>query len=310
MGVQRRGVVVLATGPLALIQDRGRFGHRHEGVGHSGAADLGAHALGARLLGNDPDTAAIEATLGGLCVRAVGRLDIALTGAPAPASIDGRAVAHQARLCLDGGATLTLGVPPAGLRTYVSVRGGFDVPPVLGSRSTDTMSGLGPEPLSPGDRIPVGAACGPLPDTEHSPRGEHACAPATPQPIELGLLPGPRRDWFTDPDALTDGLWQVTDQVDRAGVRLQRADAGSETRALERAAAYVGRELRSEGMVRGAVQVPSDGNPVIFLADHPVTGGYPVIGVVARAAMDRVGQLRPGDIVRFRSRFTVAPRPA
>src|SRR5690606_29891168 len=128
---------IIEPGPLALIEDRGRPGYLEVGVGHSGAADRAAHALGARLLGNDADTAAIEVTMGGLVARAHGSIHLALTGASAPAAIDERQVAHATRLTLGDGQTLRLGLPAHGLRTYVSLRGGIDVTPVLGSRSTD-----------------------------------------------------------------------------------------------------------------------------------------------------------------------------
>ena len=284
-----RALEILAPGLLATIQDQGRRGYLYVGVSHSGAADRAAHALGARLLGNLLTTAAIEVTLGGLTVRARGQLDLALTGAPAPATIDSRPAAHASRLTLHDGQVLTLGTPVTAMRTYVSVRGGIDVTPVLGSRSTDTMAGLGPPPLRPGDILPVGVECATaLPATDHAPYPTQA---EPPEVLTIGTTRGPRSDWF-DTD-LTTTPWRVTDRLDRAGIRL------TGDRLVGRREAYRSRELASEGMVPGAIQVPPSGEPVIFGPDHPVTGGYPVIAVVSESDLDRVAQLRPGDVIRF-----------
>ena len=135
---------VLATGALVLVEDDGRPGRAAVGVGRSGAADRTSHRLGARLVGHPEDRAALEVLLGGLVVRARGRVTVAVTGAAAPATLDGRVVAHAALVDVPDGATLSLGMPVTGVRTYLTVRGGIAVPPVLGSRSTDTLSGLGP----------------------------------------------------------------------------------------------------------------------------------------------------------------------
>jgi len=294
---------IIEPGALALIEDRGRPGYLEVGVGHSGAADRAAHALGARLLGNDPDTAAIEVTMGGLLARAHGRLHLALTGAPAPATIDDRPVAHATRLTLHDGQLLRLATPTHGLRTYVSLRGGVDVTPVLGSRSTDTLSGIGPAPLQRGDLLRIGTDCADLPAADHAPHP----APDPSGPVTLEIRPGPRAHWFdidlieepgadrttTDHPTATAPTWTVSDRLDRTGVRL------TGTRPLERSTAYRSVELASEGMVPGAIQVPPSGEPVIFGVDHPVTGGYPVIAVVRDSHLDRVAQLRPGDTIRF-----------
>ncbi|MFQ6171096.1 biotin-dependent carboxyltransferase family protein [Oryzobacter sp. R7] len=282
---------VLATGPLVLVEDEGRPGHAAVGVGRSGAADRGAHRLGARLVGHDPALAGLEVLLGGLVVRAHGRLTVALTGAPAPATVDGRPVAHASLLDLPDGAVLRLGTPDRGLRTCLAVRGGIAVDPVLGSRSTDTLSGLGPPPVRAGDVLPVGAAGSRLPHLDHAPRREDASTPAV-----LDATPGPRAPWVGGEPALgglIGPVWTVGGASDRIGLRLN----GSR---VERDAAHRERELPSEGLVRGAVQVPPGGEPVVFLADHPVTGGYPVVAVLTPDAADRAAQLRPGDTVRLR----------
>ena len=281
-------LTVLTAGPLATVQDRGRPGLAAMGVTRSGAADRAAADLANRLVGNDPAAAVVEVTAGGLRVRAERTVLIAVTGAPAPVTVDGRAAPFAGPLTLAAGTELALGRPPVGLRTYLAVRGGIDVPPVLGSRSTDSLSGLGPAPVRAGDLLPIGRQAGEEPIVDVAPVGAPSSRPV------LGVLPGPRRTWLA-PDAwaaLTQAEWTVTADSDRVGLRL----AGPP---LARARDD---ELPSEGLVPGAVQVPPDGAPVLFLADHPVTGGYPVLAVVVTADLSAAAQLRPGDTVRFRAR--------
>lgn len=278
---------MLTTGPLATVQDRGRSGWAAIGVTVSGPADRAAAALAGRLVGNAPDAALVEVTAGGLRVRAERTLLVAVTGAPAPIRVDGRPGPLHAPLTLRPGAELVLGVPPVGLRSYLAVRGGIDVPAVLGSRSTDTLSGLGPAPLRAGDRLPVGRLVHGEPVVDVAPVASPSARPV------LAVLPGPRRDWLA-PGAwatLLEREWAVTADSDRVGLRLAgpRLDRARED------------ELPSEGLVPGALQVPPDGAPVLFLADHPVTGGYPVLAVVTTADLSAVGQLRPGDVLRFRA---------
>jgi biotin-dependent carboxylase-like uncharacterized protein len=277
---------VLAPGPRATVQDRGRPGWASIGVPRSGAADLASHDLANRLVGNRAEAATVEATAGGLRVRAETAALVAVTGAPAPVAVDGRPGPFNAPFPLPAGAVLELGLPARGLRSYLGVRGGVDVRAVLGSRSTDTLSGLGPAPLRAGDRLPLGGLAGDEPFVDVAP----VAAPAE-RPV-LRVLPGPRRDWLAPGawTALCGGAWTVSPDSDRVGVRL----AGPR---LERARDG---ELPSEGLVTGALQVPPDGAPVLFLADHPVTGGYPVLAVVVTADLPAVAQLRPGDEVRFR----------
>jgi biotin-dependent carboxylase-like uncharacterized protein len=282
-----RALEILATGPLTLIQDLGRVGFAAIGVGGSGAADRGAFRLGARLLAQPHTAAALEATFGGLSVRARGQLQLALTGAPAPAAIEGRGVGYCGPFTLSDGQVLTLDTPPVGLRTYVSVRGGIDVPSVLGSRATDTLSGLGPPPLQNGDIVPVGPPPLTFPNLDQAPTS------ALPrESIILRALRGPRDDWLADMDALTTTAWTTSSHSDRVGIRL-------EGNALQRHASRKGQELSSEGVVRGSIQVPPGGEPVIFLADHPVTGGYPVVAVLLDDDIDRAAQAVPGQHIQI-----------
>jgi biotin-dependent carboxylase-like uncharacterized protein len=277
---------VVATGPLTLVQDLGRPGLAAVGVGRSGAADRGAFRLGARLLAQEYAAAALEVTFGGLQVRAHGDVLVALTGAEAPVTVDGRGVDFRSPVPVRDGQTLRLGTPEVGLRTYLSVRGGIDVPPVLGSRSTDTLAGLGPAPVRAGDRLAVGPPPRRFPCVDVAP-----VAPTSLGALVLQAVPGPRDDWLADAAALAATPWTVSSRSDRVGIRLEGAP-------LRYAASRVAQELPSEGVVRGAVQVPAGGQPVLFLADHPVTGGYPVVAVVVAADVDRAAQARPGQQVR------------
>ncbi|WP_432532996.1 5-oxoprolinase subunit C family protein [Kineococcus arenarius] len=281
---------VLATGPLTTVQDHGRPGRFRYGVGVAGAADRSALALANRLVGNPPGHAALEVLLGGLEVRASAPLVVAVTGAPAASTVDEAPVPHSSVLLLDPGQVLRLALARTGLRSYVAVRGGFAVAPVLGSCSRDTLAGLGPEPLRPGDRLPVG----PPPPRRPALHTAPVAAPAT-GTVTVGVLLGPRADWFTDPTVLFTGTWTVTPDSDRVGLRLHRPDG---QRGLERSRHD---ELPSEGVARGSLQVPPSAQPVLFGPDHPVTGGYPVIGVVRDADLDRLAQVRPGQSLRLRA---------
>ena len=277
-----RAFTVLEPGPLTTVQDEGRPGQAAIGVGRCGACDRRSYRLANRLLGNEPGTPALEVTFGGLTLRAEADLLVVTTGARCPGA------PHNAPQLLRSGQVLRLGAPAAGLRTYLAVRGGVDVPPVLGSCSTDVLSGLGPAVVRAGDRIPVGRPGGPAPGVEVAPVADPEGGVVT-----VRVTPGPRRDWFPDTawESLLGQQYAVTSDSNRVGIRL-------EGEPLARARSG---ELPSEGMVRGALQVPPAGTPVLFLADHPVTGGYPVIGYVVDDDVDRCAQLRPGQGLRFRS---------
>ncbi|MFV0460276.1 MAG: biotin-dependent carboxyltransferase family protein [Actinomycetales bacterium] len=283
--------VLTAAFPV-LVQDLGRPGLASVGVSESGAADRGSYLLGARLLGQHDDRdrppAALEITNGSVSLRVSGSPTLVLTGARAEATLDEVPVPHATPFHVRHGQHVRLATPSVGLRTYLSVRGGIDAAPVLGSRATDTLSGLGPAPLIAGARVRTARPAGwwlpgidvPAPDP-----------PAT-DPLALDVLPGPRADWVTD--SLAGTVWTVSQDANRVGVRTHGTP-------LRRAGDRVGQELASEGIVRGAIQVPPEGTPVVFLADHPVTGGYPVVGVLTERSADLAAQARPGQRLRFRA---------
>jgi biotin-dependent carboxylase-like uncharacterized protein len=270
---------VLGIGPLATVQDLGRPGYAHLGVSRSGALDPPALERANRLVGNPGDAAGLELSFGRFAGRVHSDTLVAVTGATAPVTVDGEAVSTAASV--RAGQTIEVGAPTAGVHCYLAVRGGIDVPPVLGSRSTDTLSGLGPKPLRVGDRLPFGHL-----------HGEPALEPAPAEygdEIRVRVRFGPREDWFRSAEELTWNRYQMG-MANRIGARLNGP-------ALARSVAA---ELPSEGLMAGAVQVPGNGRPIIFLADHPTTGGYPVIAVVHPADLPLIAQARPGASVVFR----------
>ena len=283
-----RALEVLTPGALALVQDLGRPGFAHLGVPPSGALDVGALRLANRLAGNTESCAGIESVLGGLSVRATSSCTVAVTGPPVTVRIDGRDAGSHAPLPVRAGQTVTLGTPAHGLRCYLAVSGGIAAEPSMGSRSRDVLSGIGPDPLTSGTILPLGDVLG-------VPAGADVVVPSTaPQELVVPVTLGPREDWLDDPAALSV-WWTVTPESNRVGLRLDGP-------ALRRAPAYAEAELPSEGVVTGAVQVPPSGLPVVFLADHPTTGGYPVAAVVPSASLAALAQARPGTRLRFRPR--------
>ncbi len=273
-----------------LLQDRGRPGYAGQGVSGSGAMDRGALLAANLILGNAPDMACLEVAYGGLRVRAHGACVVAVTGADVPLTVENgaagttREVFRYQPVFLEDGDTLAMGMPGAGMRAYLGVRGGFAAGAVLGSLSTDTLAHIGPAPVMPGDRLGIRLAS---PDAAHG-----AVLPAPGDVVTLDVVLGPRTDWFT-PEALrlfSTQTWEVTPDSNRVGLRLEGA------RPLTRSNAE---ELPSEGVHAGAIQVPAQGQPLIFLADHPLTGGYPVIGSVAAHHLDLAGQIPIGASVRF-----------
>jgi KipI family sensor histidine kinase inhibitor len=304
-------IEVVRPGPLATVQDLGRPGFGHLGVPAGGAADAGSLMRANDLVGNPAGTAGLEFTLGRAVLRFGCDAVVAVTGAAAEVTVDtgtvGTSAGYGVALRVPAGAVLRIGAPPAGLRTYLAVRGGIDTPLELGSRSADLLSGLGPKPLRAGDVLPIGPSGTGTPPGASSPPGasrRHRAAnagpagqpagPATGGAVLLTVVPGPRDDWFTEAamGLLCGADYTVRPASDRTGLRL---DGPALPRAIEG-------ELPSEGVVNGALQVPPDGRPILLLAGHPVTGGYPVIAVVVSADLGRAAQLRPGQAIRFRLR--------
>jgi biotin-dependent carboxylase-like uncharacterized protein len=278
-----RALEVVDPGALTTVQDLGRPGWAHLGVPRSGALDEPALRQANRLVGNPESAAGLETTLTGVTFRLEGSATVAVTGAQCDVRVDGRAAAWGTALVAAAGAEITIGRATDGLRSYVAVAGGLDVAPVLGSRSTDLLSGLGPAPLGTGDRIGLGEPGSARHGTEVVPR---------PLGKTLRARLGPRSAWFTLAalEALDGAAYAVSPDSNRIGLRLtgpvvERVSEG---------------ELPSEGMVLGAVQVPPNGQPVVFLHDHPTTGGYPVVAVVVDEDLPVCAQARPGDRLTLR----------
>jgi biotin-dependent carboxylase-like uncharacterized protein len=288
----RATVTVVRPGVLTTFQDLGRPGWAHLAVPCSGALDPAAHARANRLVGNDERAATLETTVDGVALRFDSPTTVAVTGAAAPVLVNGEQRGWSLPLSLREGDVLDVGPAVAGVRSYVAVGGGFDAPRVLGSRSHDLLSGLGPPPLVAGARLHVGGDKG-LPAAL-----DMAPYPAPPVVETLLVSPGPREGRLSDEGArlLFEQTYRVSPLSNRIGLRL-------EGRPLERR--LVG-ELPSEGMVWGSIQLLADGQLVVLLADHPTTGGYPVVGVVDRAGASACAQARPGTHLRLRR---VRPRP-
>jgi len=331
-------ITIVDPGMQMLIEDLGRPGNASVGAGRSGALDRAALRLGNRLLGNDESVAALELLYGGAQLRferptwfaitgARGRLELGSGGeaagaggaGPADTEVDDtevddtdraapadpadgiprsarRLVEPDTPIRAEAGETLSIGPAEAGMRYVLAVRGGILARDVLGSRSRDTGAGIGPAPLVAGDLVQIapnpGAGIPPV---------DALTVPAPPtDTIVVHVRPGPRADWFAA-EAITrfyETEWRVSADSDRIGVRLTPpAIRSGDSPYLRRVNSD---ELPSEAMVPGGIQVPPNGAPVVLLADHPVTGGYPVIAVVADADLDLFAQLRPGQGVRFR----------
>ena len=296
-------VTCISTGLHTAFQDHGRYGMEGLGISASGALDQGAMRRANRMVGNPIHTPVLENLLGQLVLRAQGPCTLAVSGAAVTLQVRSRAgqawlVPQAQAVALNAGDSLHVGTPMAGVRCYVAVRGGFAVQPVLGSCSTDSLAQVGPAPLQAGQVLEVG--CSVPPSQLQAVPLEADAAPELPRAgdtVWLDVVLGPRTDWLT-PQALqtlTEQPWAVTPQSNRIGMRLQGAQP------LERLHTQ---ELPSEGTVPGAIQVPLSGQPVLFLADHPLTGGYPVMGALASHHMDLAAQIPVGCHIRFR---VVAP---
>lgn len=259
---------------FTTVQDAGRSGFAHLGVPTSGAADRASYLLANRLAGNAPDAALFE-TAGGLSFSALNDVDVVITGAECDAVAGGRPVAHCAAFMLRRGESLTMSRVREGVRSYVAVSGGIVGTAILGSLSHDTLSGIVPMALQPGAELAAGASVA-------SPSSLDT--PIRPAPARtLRVTKGPHHDFVSvnDSDFLARNIFRVSTRSDRIGVRLL-ADAPSKTGTAA--------TLRSVPLVRGAVQLTPSGELVVMLADHPTTGGYPVIAVAQPDDVDRLAQ--------------------
>lgn len=279
-------ITVIRPGVLTTFQDAGRHGYAHLGVPGAGAADMHSLRIANSLVGNSAYAVALEITADGPTLRFEVPAAIAFSGARVTAVVDGAPVAMDQTLWVSAGQVLRVGRVSAGVRCYLAVRGGLDVPKVLGSASTDTLSGIGPPTLTRGRQLRI---------------GRHAAlvsgwylnqVPQFPVDTELRVLIGPHDDWITAASraAMVTRQFKVSAASDRTGIRLENTN-------LKRARQG---ELQPAGMVTGAIQLPPDGNPIILLPNHGTTGGYPVVATVISADISKLGQLREADSVYFK----------
>jgi len=287
---------ILRAGLLTTVQDLGRTGQREFGVASGGAVDPLACAVANRLAGNELSAATLEITMGACAIRFSSATIVALTGADCHADLDGVPVWSWWRFPVARGQTLTLRPARFGMRTYLAVAGGIDVPVALGSRSTDLAAGFGGHEgraLHDGDRLAIGHA-----STDIHKVGPLGVRPplwlSDPLAHRVRVLPGPEYDDFTAATHKTfwENPWQVTPNSNRMGYRL----AGPEALARKKNRAH---DLPSHGVLPGVVQVPPSGQPIILLADAQTTGGYPKIGTVISADLWRLGQARLGSTLYF-----------
>jgi len=290
-------IEVLRCGAMTSVQDLGRPGYRHLGVGHAGAMDCIAVRQANMILGNDPAAAVLEVSVAPLVLRFAEDTHVALTGTDFTASLSSTSGEHaQDVSVLPGHATpvragsiLTLSRPTIpGAHCYVAVAGGIDVPLVLGSRSTDLSAGFGGlagRTLAAGDQLPVGAVTGRCISSRHGVRSI--------RPIHiLRALPGPDWDLFTAEaqDRLPKQPWRIRHQSNRMGLRLH----GSSLPLRQPV------ELLSSGVMPGDVQVPPDGLPIVLANDAQTTGGYPRIASVIEADIWQLAHMPPSTSVFFR----------
>lgn len=278
-------ITVLEPGRFTSFQDGGRVGFAHLGVPRAGAADSLSLRQANLLVGNAEYAPALEMTLSGPVLHFEVDAIIALTGGRADARLDEVPIAMYQSVAIGSGQTLNCGALSTGMRAYLAVAGGFSAPPVLSSVSTDTLAGLGPCILHAGETLSIQA--------RRLEQGWYWRAPPEfDDRMVLRVLAGPHPEWFAA-DALAgllQGEFEVRSDSDRSGLRL--AGAHIPRRDLN--------ELRSQGMVNGAVQVPGDGHPIVLLCNHGTTGGYPVLAVVIAADLPRLGQLWPGAKLHFK----------
>lgn len=285
---------VRQPGLQLLIQDLGRPGFASMGVSGAGAADRTALRTANRLVGNAETASGLESFGGGAQLRFTGDGVAAVTGADGPITVtagDGTVLKPHLgeAFAVADGDEIELGTATRGVRRYLAIRGGLEVTTALDSASADTLAGLGPAPLEKGTTITLHPplAAPHLVETNPAPARN---LPQPGQTLTLSVTLGPREDWFTSTgiETLLSQEWTVTHESDRVGLRL------SGEVPLERARTG---ELPSEGAVTGALQVPPNGQPVLFGPDHPLTGGYPIIASIDDT--DLAAQLAPGVKLRF-----------
>ena len=279
---------VLTPGPLTTIQDQGRFGYIASGIGTCGVMDADAYDAANYLVGNRHGEAVLEATLAGPSILFETDCICAVTGADMDTRIGGVPVEPYRPFWVQAGQVLAMGFARTGCRGYLAVQGGFDVPAVMGSRSTDlkcAIGGLEGRALRAGDVLTV-------PDesrTSVMDRKRHA--PVYSQSVTVRVVPGPQADAFAEEgwNTFWHGVFRLSTQSDRMGLRMEGPAIATKH----------GADIVSDGIALGAIQVTSAGQPIILMADRQTTGGYAKIGTVCTVDLPKLAQLKPGAEVRF-----------
>lgn len=281
-------IQVIAPGVLTTVQDRGRFGYLASGITEGGAMDQKAYARANGLVGNENGEAVLECTLMGPELLFTSETVAALTGADMSPVLDGEPVPMDRAFPVKSGQTLKLGMASKGLRSYLAVSGGIDVPLVLGSRSTNLKCRLGGfegRKLAAGDVLPVGAF---VRKPDRIVRPYH---PVSAREITVRCVPGPQEEYFTEKGIETfyRTAYTVTPESDRMGMRLSG----------EKIETVHGSDIVSDGIVFGSVQVPKSGLPIILMADHQTAGGYAKIATVISDDLPVLAQAAPGTMIHF-----------
>ncbi|WP_288831880.1 carboxyltransferase domain-containing protein [uncultured Corynebacterium sp.] len=277
-------------GLQTLYQDLGRQGNGNLGVTTSGSADRASARTANAAVGNKRNATLLE-NVGGLTLTALAETVVCVTGADADVTVGGRPALLATPLIVPAGAELVVAPARTGMRTYIAVRGGLIADTELDSAATDMLSGLGPAPLRAGDTVSMSL----VPPQSANALLSNPLRVTSEGGTTVGVVRcvlGPRDDWFPQEaiDRFLSTTFTVTPESNRVGLRLE-----SDT-PIERDRAG---ELPSEGMVAGSIQIPPSGQPVVFLRDHAVTGGYPVIATVINEDVDIAAQLPPGGKIRF-----------
>ncbi|MDD5864307.1 MAG: biotin-dependent carboxyltransferase family protein [Firmicutes bacterium] len=283
-------MTILTPGPLSTVQDEGRFGAMDTGFSPGGAMDGESMALANLLVGNIPGTGVIEMTMAGLSARFDCDCVIALTGADMYPKRNGRELELYRAVEMRPGDELTMGAAKRGMRGYLAVAGGFDLPMVMGSQSTNLKCGLGGfrgRKLQRGDELPLNQS------VTLAGLGSRCLVPRNdyPEEVTLRVILGPQDDFFTDRgiETFLGGVYIVSEQSDRMGIRLEGEKIENKN----------GVDIISDGIAAGSVQIPASGTPIIMMADRQTTGGYAKIATVISADLKKAAQARPGSRVRF-----------
>lgn len=281
-------LTILSPGPLTTVQDSGRFGALGKGFSPGGAMDMDAMTVANLLVGNAPGVGVLEMTMLGITARFDCESAIALTGADMSTRLNDRPIARYASVAVHPGDVLTMGAASRGMRAYLAVTGGFDLPLVMGSVSTNLKCALGGfqgRKLKTGDELPLNQSGAPFLPRQVSPPEDY------PDCISLRVLLGPQDDAFTQKgiDTFLGCEYTVTDKADRMGIRLSGEIIESKN----------GVDILSDGIAAGSVQIPASGTPIIMMADRQTTGGYAKIATVISADLSRAAQARPGTRIRF-----------